>query len=72
MVPPADPHATPEERDEHDLRATYHILEDKILPMYYERPREWWKVVLNSMNDVVPFFDSDRMATEYYEQLYDA
>ena len=24
------------------------------------------------MNDVVPFFDSNRMATEYYENLYDA
>ena len=40
--------------------------------MYYDRPDDWWKLVLASMNDVVPFFDSDRMAEEYYETLYDA
>jgi hypothetical protein len=26
--------------------------------------------VLNSMNDVVPFFDADRMADEYYKKIY--
>ena len=71
VVPPANPDATAEERDQHDLLASYHILEDKLLPMYYERPKEWWTMVLHSMNDVVPFFDSNRMATEYYEKLYD-
>jgi starch phosphorylase len=27
-------------------------------------------VVLNSMNDVVPFFDADRMVDEYYKKIY--
>ncbi len=72
VVPPPPADARHQERDLHDLRATYHILEDKILPTYYERPGEWWNLVLNSMNDVVPFFDSDRMAAEYYQDLYDA
>lgn len=72
VIPPAPVDATPEERDEHDFRALYHVLEDKVLPLYYERPDAWSRFVLHSMNDVVPFFDSDRMATEYYEKLYDA
>lgn len=72
VVPPSPADASHEERDLHDLRATYHILENKILPTYYERPGEWWNLVLNSMNDVVPFFDSDRMAAAYYQDLYDA
>ena len=73
IVPPAPSDATPEERDQHDLLAAYHILEDKVLPMYYGKDsKAWWKIVLNSMNDVVPFFDADRMADEYYTQLYDA
>ena len=48
----------------------YHILENKILPLYYDKPDDWWKIVLQSMNDVSPFFDSDRMAREYYEKLF--
>ena len=72
VIPGPEADASPQERDRHDLLATYHILENKILPMYYERSQEWWKLVLSSMDDVVPFFDSDRMATEYYENLYDA
>ena len=27
-------------------------------------------VVLNSLNDIVPFFDADRMADEYYKTIY--
>jgi starch phosphorylase len=38
--------------------------------MYYDRPEEWQKMVLQSMNDVNAFFDSDRMAAEYYEKVY--
>jgi len=72
VIPPAGPDATPEARDLHDLRAFYRILEDKILHLYYDRPDNWWKIVLQSMSDVFPFFDSDRMAGEYYEKLYNA
>jgi len=70
IVPPADPSLSPHERDRHDLLALHRILRETILPMYYDQPDEWWKVVLNSMNEVVPFFDSDRMADEYYTKIY--
>jgi starch phosphorylase len=46
------------------------MLENKILPTYYDCPEEWQKMVLKSMNDVNAFFDSDRMAAEYYEKVY--
>lgn len=71
VIPPAEEDASPEARDQHDMLAFYHILEHKILPLYYDKPKSWWKFVMQSMNDVVPFFDSDRMATEYYEKLFD-
>jgi starch phosphorylase len=45
-------------------------MKQKVLPLYYDNPDGWWKLVLNSMNEVVPFFDSDRMVTEYYERIY--
>ena len=70
IVPPADPNCTPEARDQHDLDALYHILEHKIKPAYYDHSDDWWEIVLNSMNDVIPFFDSDRMAAEYYTKLF--
>jgi len=71
IIPEADRSLSDEARDEHDRLGFYQTLETKILPLYYgENQDEWWKVVLNSMNDVVPFFDSSRMADEYYTKMY--
>jgi len=70
IVPPADPSLSPENRDRHDMLGIYQILQEKILPLYYDHPEDWSRIVLNSMNDVVPFFDSDRMAGEYYRNIY--
>ena len=70
IIPPADPGLSPDERDRHDLLGYYTALNEKILPTYYDRPDEWSRIVLNSMNDVVPFFDADRMVDEYYKKIY--
>ena len=61
---------SPEDRDRHDLLGFYKLLNEKVLPTYYDRPDDWSHIVLNSMNDVVPFFDADRMADEYYKKIY--
>jgi starch phosphorylase len=39
--------------------------------MYYEHPEQWNSIVANSLQEVVPYFDSDRMADEYYQKLYE-
>jgi len=71
IIPEADRSLSPEARDEHDRLGFYQTLETRILPAYYgENQDDWWKIVLNSMNDVVPFFDSSRMADEYYTKMY--
>jgi len=70
IIPPADPSLTPESRDRHDLLGFYDALQQKILPLYYDEPFDWAKLMLRSMNDVVPFFDADRMAAEYYTKIY--
>lgn len=70
IIPEADLSLSPEERDRHDLDGFYNVLNQRVLPMYYDHPQEWSRVVLNSMNEVVPFFDSDRMADEYYRRIY--
>lgn len=46
------------------------LLENEIVPMYYTKPKQWVGVVKQSMEDVIPAFDSNRMAREYYEKLY--
>ena len=70
VVPVANPRWSQHEVDNFDRDNCYRSLEEEILPTYYDRPKDWWTIVKNSMNDVIPFFDSDRMATEYYENLF--
>ena len=70
IIPPPDPHLSPEDRDRHDLLGFYSKLNDEIMPLYYDHPDAWNDIVINSMKDVVPFFESDRMVTEYYERMY--
>jgi len=70
LVPTADPELPYYARDAHDRDHLFSLLEDEILPMYYERPADWQALVLRSMNDVNAFFGANRMAEEYYEQVY--
>ncbi|WP_238807627.1 alpha-glucan family phosphorylase [Emticicia aquatica] len=70
FVVPDAPHSPDWERDMVDISNMLDMLENKILPTYYDRPEDWQKMVLQSMNDVNAFFDADRMAAEYYEKVY--
>jgi starch phosphorylase len=70
IVPVAAPGLSPEERDAHDRNYFFDQLEREILPMYYEKPADWNQLTLQSMNDVNSFFNSNRMAAEYYEKVY--
>lgn len=46
------------------------VLKNKIIPTYYKKPEEWIKMMKNGMRDIVPEFESGRMATQYYDQMY--
>ena len=46
------------------------MLENTVLPLYYDQPKNFLKVVKTAMKDVEPEFESARMAREYYELLY--
>ncbi|KAB7732706.1 alpha-glucan family phosphorylase [Rudanella paleaurantiibacter] len=56
--------------DAHDREHLYRLLEEDILPMYYDRPEAWRALQLRSMADVNAYFTSARMAREYYERVY--
>ncbi|MBD3904840.1 alpha-glucan family phosphorylase [Chryseobacterium sp. Ch-15] len=60
------------EQDTYDFNKLYEILENEILPTYYDHPDQWRKIQQNSMKDVKQNFNSDRMADEYYSIIYNA
>jgi len=71
IVPPVDYTAMHvHEQDQYDLDQLYEILENQILPLYYENNETWRQIVKNGMKDVRYQFDSNRMADEYYKLLY--
>jgi len=59
-----------EDQDAYDLNKMYEILENEILPTYYNDYEKWLDITKNGMNDVRWQFDSNRIAKEYYEILY--
>ena len=71
VVPIADyENMSVHEQDNYDLDQIYDILENQILPLYYDSYDTWRQVTKNGMRDVRFQFDSNRMAHEYYELLY--
>jgi starch phosphorylase len=71
VIPKADyANMAVHEQDEYDLEKLYEILQQEILPLYYEGYDTWRMIMKNGMRDVRFQFDSNRMAHEYYELLY--
>jgi glycogen phosphorylase len=70
VIQTAADHLSQEEKDIAEAKNLLNVLEEEIIPMYYDAPEKWQQVVRASMTDVVPFFDSGRMADEYYQKLY--
>jgi starch phosphorylase len=69
-IPAANPSLPDHELDEADANSLYDILEKTVIPMYYDNPEGWLDIVKNGMKDIIPQFDSIRLAKEYYEKLY--
>lgn len=63
-------HLSIEGQDQQDLDNFFSVLENEILPMYYQHYDTWRQIIKNGMREVQLRFDSNRMAEEYYEILY--
>jgi glycogen phosphorylase len=66
---------TEAEQDEADAEALYAVLEEQVLPAYYERdeagpPQRWVALMRESIAELGPRFGTARMAAEYVERLY--
>jgi starch phosphorylase len=71
IIPQVDYHnLSVQDQDEEDLEHMYDILENQIIPMYYDNKRKWRDMVQAGMHDVRIEFESNRMAKEYYELIY--
>ncbi len=70
VLPIVDHNLPTYQQDQMDLDNLYRMLEEEILPLYYDSEEDWWDLVETSMKQIVPFFDSARMADEYYAKMY--
>ncbi|MDT5062814.1 MAG: glycogen phosphorylase [Acidobacteriota bacterium] len=64
-----------DEVDESDAQSLYRVLEEEVVPRYYERdtqgiPRRWVQMMKRSIETLVPAFNSDRMVEEYTRKIY--
>jgi glycogen phosphorylase len=61
--------------DEADAESLYRLLEERVVPLYYERdergvPRGWVRMMKRAIETLVPAFNSDRMVRDYARQIY--
>jgi len=70
IIPECDTTLPDHLQDEADAANLYNLIENELLPIYYDYPNRWNEIVKKSMQDIIPKFDSNRMAIEYYEKLY--
>jgi len=66
---------SPAEEDKADAESLYNLLENEVIPLYYERdrnvlPLEWISMMKQSIRSIVPMFNARRMLKDYCEQLY--
>jgi len=71
----ADSASDPTGRDVSDAHTLYQILENEIVPLYYQRdsdsvPRGWIRVVKEAICSITPLFSARRMVKEYVERFY--
>ncbi len=64
-----------EYQDEVESTALYELLENEIVPVFYDRssddvPREWTRIMKNSMRTVNAEFNTNRMLEEYSGRFY--
>lgn len=59
-----------EDQHKEDYMVMMHILENRIVPTYYDNPARWAELMRQAIRTSECYFDSDRMAIEYYTRLY--
>ena len=74
-IKPASPEADAHRRDREEARTLYEILQDRVIPLYYERTEGgyspgWIRMAKRSMASLLPRYDASRMLGEYVSKYY--
>lgn len=72
LIPLANVNEPEHVKDDVEATGVLDVLEQEILPLYYDQPEQFLELTKNAMREVEPEFDSGRMAREYYEKMYNA
>ncbi|AIZ62677.1 hypothetical protein PK28_01460 [Hymenobacter sp. DG25B] len=70
LIPLANINEPEHVKDDVEATGVLDVLEQEILPLYYDKPEQFLELIKNAMHEVEPAFDSGRMAREYYEKMY--
>ncbi len=66
---------TPEEGDAIEAELLYTLLEQRVIPLFYERnaddiPERWVQMMKNAIATLAPFYNTYRMLQQYISQCY--
>lgn len=70
LIQPAPDGLSPEEQDRLENISLMDTLEQKVIPTYYNDQTSWLNMVKQAAADVAPAFESGRMVSEYYTEMY--
>ncbi len=70
-IPMLDHNLPIEEQDRIDNKNMMDILENTIIPTYYNNHKKWLEIMKNAMTEIEIEFDSGRMADEYYKKMFE-
>jgi starch phosphorylase len=74
-IKPTPESTDPERRNREESQTLYEILQDQVVPLYYNRGRmgyspEWLRMAKHSMGTLLPRYNSSRMTGEYVTEFY--
>ncbi|KIM09031.1 MAG: hypothetical protein KU38_09350 [Sulfurovum sp. FS08-3] len=69
-IAPVSSELSIDEQDRMDNENLMNILENQVAPIYYDNQERWIEMMKRSLTDVIPAFDSGRMAHQYYNKMY--
>jgi starch phosphorylase len=68
-------HVDPDVQDERDMESLFHVLENEVIPLYYDRdedgiPRRWIRRMKRAIRTLGWKFNTDRMVMDYARTAY--
>jgi len=69
-IPQIDYKLSTQKQDKLDNKNMVDILEDKIIPIYYNDHKQWVEIMKNAMTEIEIEFDSGRLSDEYYKKMF--